>query len=216
MTLLQKSKITPDFYWNPAAQRYIGKGSTGFVKNTTVRAAIDDYIDNQNVIARDLAGKLANREITVAEWQKGMHRVIADTINANVAASKGGWAQMDAKARGEAAQQIKQQLGGIKKWNSRGLRGFAADIESGVQKLDGSFINRAMMYVNSGRKGYEITKRKDMIAFGMTEERNIRHATDSCVGCLAATAAGWQPIGTLPMIGDRDCLTNDKCTFEHR
>jgi len=217
MALLQKSKITPDFRWNPALRggRYIGPNGR-IVSPLRVREVIDDYIEKQADVARNLAAQLSNREITIAEWQKAMHKVVANTINANIAAEKGGWAQMDAKARGTAAQLIKQQLGGLKKWESRGLRGFAEDLESGKQKMDGSFINRALMYVNSGRVSYESVRRDDMKERGMTEEKNIRHVTDSCKGCLEATTAGWQPIGTLPMIGDRDCVMNDKCSFDYR
>jgi hypothetical protein len=93
---------------------------------------------------------------------------------------------------------------------------FAGDIASGKQKFDGTLDRRAKMYTDAGRKTYESASRAESRIRGYDEERNVRHAQDSCDGCLEATAAGWVAIGTLPLPGDRDCVTNCKCSLEQR
>lgn len=50
---------------------------------------------------------------------------------------------------------------------------------------------------------------------GAMYERNIRHARDSCGGCIHETARGWVPIGTLVPTGYRDCRGNCLCSLEY-
>jgi hypothetical protein len=47
-------------------------------------------------------------------------------------------------------------------------------------------------------------------------ERRILGLADHCSGCVAAAAQGWQPLGTLPAIGDTPCMGNCKCTFMYK
>lgn len=216
----RNSRLTPGFRWNEEAKRYIGPGSRGFVKNTEVRAAIDDYIAAAEQRIIELSAQLQAGEIDVATWQLGMRRALTDIHLANAAAAKGGWAQLTPADYGRVGQMVKQELGGKKAWeNAEGKRGglnqFAQDIEDGLP-LDGRFLQRARQYAQAGRHTYEEIRRKDMMDAGMTEARSIRHTRDSCYGCVTQAALGWQPITDVVPIGTRDCLRNCKCTVEYR
>ena len=48
------------------------------------------------------------------------------------------------------------------------------------------------------------------------EPKRIRHLADSCDDCIAMEQLGWQPIGTLIPIGDRQCRGNCGCTLRFR
>jgi hypothetical protein len=47
------------------------------------------------------------------------------------------------------------------------------------------------------------------------------HGRDSCKsskrpGCIEEAQKGWQPIGTLSVVGSRTCLSNCRCSFSYR
>lgn len=44
---------------------------------------------------------------------------------------------------------------------------------------------------------------------------NHCHTTDYAIGCPEVSAEGWQPIGTLPKIGERQCTFNCRCSFAY-
>lgn len=218
MTLLRNSRITPGIQWNPDLRggRYVTNRGRTIVSAKDVKKQINDYIASEVERVRGLTSKLQTGEITVAEFQLALRDAIANTNIAGAALAKGGWAQMTPSDYGKAGAAIKKQYGGIKAWGKRGLREFMTDLESGKQKMDGSFVNRALQYVKSGNHTYEDVRRGEVKEAGLTQERSVRHKSDSCPGCLAATAAGWVAIGTLPLPGERDCFSNCGCTMDYR
>ena len=96
------------------------------------------------------------------------------------------------------------------------LVGFAIAIETGNQLLDGTLSRRAQMYAHSGRGMYHEVEREIMIDDGMTEERSIRTATDSCEGCIEESGKQWQPVGTIIPVGNHICLVHCLCFMEYR
>ena len=96
------------------------------------------------------------------------------------------------------------------------LRDFAGQVASGAQRIDGRFRQRVKLYVNSARGVYHETRRKVQQTAGKTMEKNVLSGDEHCPGCLDATAAGWQPIGSLPPIGTRTCLSHCRCHWEFR
>lgn len=222
---LRSSRMTPGFRWNPALRHgaggYIGADGRA-VAATEVRRAIDRYLEANGRRMAEVSGQLQRGEIALSTWQRAMHRAIANTHMAAAAASVGGWAQMTPRDRGHAAQLIKQELHGLKKWAQQsrsgkrgGLQQFAVDIENGLP-LDGRFMQRTRMYAQAARHTYEESRRRRMDEAGMTQAKSIRHAQDSCDGCITQAALGWQPLAELIPIGERDCLRNCKCTVEYR
>jgi hypothetical protein len=172
-----------------------------------VRGAIDDYIDSTGRDMRSLAEQLRNREISIAQWQREMESHIARVHLANAAAARGGWDRMRQSDYGRVGRLVRDEYAA--------LRGFARQIQDGIP-LDGRFTNRVNQYVQAGRHSYHIFDRREQRARGMDDERSILHARDSCDGCLSAAARGWQPIGTLPLPGERDCRRNCHCTMRYR
>ncbi len=51
-----------------------------------------------------------------------------------------------------------------------------------------------------------------------TEEMRVhgKLKDDMCPTCKAAVDAGWQPIGTLPKIGQSECISECHCFFRWR
>jgi hypothetical protein len=199
------------YRWLPTAGktgRYYDNATKRLTSWANVRNDIDKYIDSSNRAMDALATQLRNREISLAEWQTAMRNEIkAMHLNASMAAH-GGRAQMTQADWGRAGRQIRTQYEYLDK--------FAQEIATGKQPLNGRVNVRAQLYGDAARGTLEQERRNVAARGGMTEERRLLHAKESCVDCMAYAGRGWQPIGTLPRIGDSRCNVNCKCTFEYR
>lgn len=82
----------------------------------------------------------------------------------------------------------------------------------------GEFVARAESYGASVYASAQNVGRAKVGRRGaFDEERRVHLGHDqACPICEEATARGWQPIGTLPEIGDSYCLNNCHCFFEYR
>ncbi len=203
----RRNSLTPQFEFDDATGQFRNLRTGRFVARLAVRAALDDYIDAKGAEMKALAEQLRNREITIGQWQKAIENNIAKIHLANAAAAKGGTHAMQNADFG--------RVGGLVKYEYQQLREFAKQIENGLP-LDGRFMNRIGQYASAGRHTYHEVDRLEQQARGMAEERSILHARDSCAGCLSAAAAGWQPAGTLPLPGERQCLRSCRCSMEYR
>lgn len=213
LTLLQilkerSSKITPEYSYNTKAVRYRNKANGRFVSSKELRGAIDKAIDKSGKEIGKLSQELKEGRMSLADWQTAMGQEIKNSHLASVAAAKGGWHQMTAADYGRAGGRIRGQL-----WY---LNRFAQQIESGKQRLDGSFLHRSKMYIEAARETYHIQLREEMKKAGMTKEKNILGVADHCDDCLGETAKGWVDIGELTLIGQRQCLKNCKCRIEYK
>ncbi len=80
------------------------------------------------------------------------------------------------------------------------------------------FVARAEQYGDAPWGAAQEVNRKRLIRMGdYIEERRIhgKLKDDMCDVCREAVAAGWQPIGTLPRIGDSPCKGNCHCYFQY-
>jgi len=124
------------------------------------------------------------------------------------AGARGGWAQMSQSDWGKVGAQIKAQYAY--------LNNFAQEIASGKQALNGQVLARADMYGKATHSTYEAIRGQMAEVRGMTEERRVLTPGENCPDCIDYAAQGWQPIGSLPVIGDSVCMTNCRCEFEYR
>jgi hypothetical protein len=195
--------------WNPAAARYFDPATGRFLGGTVVRGIIDLEIDNSarrmQMYSRELSGGL----IDINRWRDLMAAEIKLNHYANYAAAKGGFAHLTDADYKKIEKEVRRQY--------RYLEKFARQIDARPELAQRKgFFARVAMYAEAGRDTYEETRREAMRAAGYKWERNILHAAESCAGCLAETARGWVPIGTLARIGRRICLVRCRCTLEYR
>ena len=197
----------PDYGWN--GSRYYNIDTGRFVSSSIVRNALESVMESSAVNMNNLSQQLLNSEISLAQWQRGMMQEIKLSHTAAAASAQGGWAQMTPSDWGFAGQRIRTQY--------EYLNNFAGQIASGEQQLNGQVIVRTDLYGQAARGTYEAQRQRLEVSNGMEEERRILEKDGAnCQDCLAAADEGWQPIGTLPEIGDSVCLTNCRCEFEYR
>jgi len=115
---------------------------------------------------------------------------------------------MTAQDQGRLGPRVKEQY--------HYLANFAAQIESGQQRLDGTFLRRVTLYTQAPRGTYHDYETRGKQEQGYTECRNELGAADHCEQCVGETARGWVPIGALVPIGQRLCLSNCRCSVIYR
>ena len=82
----------------------------------------------------------------------------------------------------------------------------------------GQFIARAESYGNSAWQAAQRINRGQAMLHGIfkAERRILGHPkTEHCDDCPPLAALGWQPIGTLPAIGESECGHLCLCHFEY-
>lgn len=203
------------FRWDPVTARY--RDARGrFLSRAAVRELLDDALEQAGRDVILLSNRLRVGEITLSAWQSEMARQVKSAAINQVALAKGGYDQLTQADYGRIGRWLGQGLG-----SSPGqyqlLRDFAAQIESGAQRLDGRLPLRARMYMQAPRTLYHEAERDAMRIRGFDEERNVLEpGADHCEGCLAEDGRGWVPVGELVRVGQRTCLANDKCALAYR
>lgn len=96
------------------------------------------------------------------------------------------------------------------------LRGFYQEIRNGAHLLGGQTENRASMYADAAWGSAQQVKRDRSIRDDYKQERRMLGQAEHCPDCEGFARLGWQPIGSLPLIGDSRCLSRCKCVFLFR
>jgi hypothetical protein len=205
---LKVAVTTALFLWNPVKRLYQDIKTGKYLTPQEVRIAVDQVIDGYQAALVTISTKLQVGEITLAEWQLQMARMVKDLHVATAVAANGGFANMSQADYGFVGSEVKKQY--------QFLQGFADDIVSGKQLVkSGSLVARARLYAQAARTSYEQTARRREKRAGEIQERRVLGSADHCPDCVALAAKGWQPIGTLPAIGQGTvCLANCRCSFD--
>jgi len=196
------------YRWEPstgASGRYRDERGR-FVASSTVRRELDRYLDNSDP-AKALAEALRGRQVSLADWEVAMRRHVKN-VNLNaIALERGGWANLTPSDFGRVGQIVREQYGY--------LRGFANDIASGKQRLDGTLGTRAKLYSQAARTSLYKSKAANM-GGGVTHQRSIRSARDSCRQCLDLDRKVFRiDDASFPLPGQRICLTRCRCHLEY-
>lgn len=197
----------PNFRWNAAANRYIAPNGR-FVPIKQIRGALDGFIKVTTNSMEAISRRLVAGEISLAQWQTEMMVLSKNANLAGVALDRGGWYAMGPEDFGRAGRKIRDEYAF--------LNNFAAEIEAGTQRLDGSLHRRARLYGEQGRVSYYDSARAAAIKDGFEEERSVITPSESCEECISEDSAGWRPIGKVIPIGNRTCLSNCNCFMRYR
>lgn len=159
---------------------------------------------------RGIGGQLNNGDISEAQWFVAM----AELVRSTTIASGAIWDGIGALTNEEF-----KILDIAANKDIDFLRRFRQQIADG-EVTPGQIVNRSGNYGKVRGTYYEIAG-YNLETDGFTEERNILFPGDSCTnsrlpGCVEVTRLGYQPIGTLTLIGNRTCHNNDRCELRYR
>lgn len=196
------------FTWDPATAQYRdAKGH--FVPRALVRKSLDRVAQAAKVRMQSMAMELGRGKVSLPDFHLAMRSELKTAFVNNVAAAKGGYAQLTASDFGRIGNEVKKQY--------KFLDNFVTELYAGTAKTGTSgFLARVRLYFNTARTFFYKFDREAQEAAGMTEERNRLHPAEHCPECLAMSAMGWVPIGTLVPIGERECVGNDRCDMAYR
>jgi hypothetical protein len=156
----------------------------------------------------ELAEQLRSGKITVSQWETSMRDFLRSEYETALILAKGGRENVTFSDWGYEGSLLKKQY--------QYLSNFAKEISANPTAwMSGRLDARMNMYGESAYAALEDFQRREAEVQGYTEEIRHLHATESCPDCIAA-GEHWEPIGTLPVIGDSVCIVNCKCTFEYR
>lgn len=191
--------------WNAPSLTYTTVRGTA-IAPSVVRSVLDQALDRAAREVRDASQRLIRREIALAEWQRIMARQITMAEIAASAQARGGLAQLTAADYARSAQRITAQFSYLSR--------FSDQIARGQVPLDGRVVSRAALYMQANRGTYHEVQREMYTERGFTEERRVLGGAEHCDDCVRYAAQGWQPIGTLPNIGEESaCRVNCRCSF---
>ena len=196
------------YVYDPRSRRYRNISNGQFVTAKTVRAAVDAVISAETVKVRDIAQRLIDGSINLAEWQIQTTSLLKTLYVAVGIAACGGFENTSNADLGYLGSLIKKQY--------EFLRNFANDIKQGRQALDGTLLARAELYTQAARGIYSAMVTRAAKMGGMTEAKRLLGPADHCSTCLSQAAKGWQNIDNVLPIGDAECLSNCRCDLVFR
>jgi hypothetical protein len=164
--------------------------------------------DPLGALVRDITQQFVDGKINMAAWQISMESAIKTAYSDAAMMAYGGRNAMTAQLWGRVGAEVRNQYSFF--------RTFSLGVANGDVPIDGRMPSRAELYISGAYGFYENSKSLREQDAGATEERRILAPGNNCDDCIAAAELGWQPIGTLPEIGDSACMANCHCEFEQR
>jgi hypothetical protein len=172
-------------------------GSGNPIGRDKLLAARDAIVKDTERKLVALTEKFIAGKINLPEWQVGFKNIIkpAHTLAAGVA--MGGKEAMTVSDWSRVGQKLRIQY--------ERLFQFGLQVEQG-KKIN---MGRVRQYARAVRSTFLNAERLRFPAGALA--RWIRHAKESCEGCLSQAGKGVVPIENLPPIGSRTCRHNCLC-----
>jgi hypothetical protein len=196
------------YEWDKTKREYI-KPNGKPVSASQQRKIGQEIVERSSKGMEKLTQRFVEGKISHPEWAANMREAVKATHSAMAQFAHGGKEMMGAKERGLLGADLRQQY--------QHLNSFVLDVESGKVKPGDGMVARAGMYGDSGWTTYSSAVAQREKHAGMQQERSILESgANHCEGCSIEAAKGWEPIGTLIPIGDRECLGMCRCEFDYR
>lgn len=177
------------------------------VATAAVQAEVQTHIDAAKSVISTLTDQMRAGEISIGEWKMAVASELKDMHGAFAMLGAGGRDNMTPGMWGEVGSRLKQEYIYLNK--------FAGEIADGTVS-PGQMDVRLDMYMHDAYGSYADANRTLNINEGMTEEiRILDDGAEHCDDCEAA-AGHWETIGTLPDIGNSQCGSRCRCSFDFR
>lgn len=197
-----------EFTFSSKTGRYRDTATGRFVSDARLREGVDAAVDRSARLMGDAAARLRQDTISIEQFQAEMFAAVKDVHAASAMAAYGGRLQMSDARWGEVGARVRSEYGYV--------RNMVSQIIDGTQPLNGRFEARARSYASAGRITFETIQAREAAGRGYTEERNQIHSGESCRQCQGLAARGWVALGSLPLVGNRTCKQNCRCSIARR
>lgn len=192
------------YQWSESRRRYLQNGRA--VPEKFVQKRFQAAIDSSKDKVAKLTQRLVDGKINVSAWNATMRDEIRAAHRAAAMLANGG--RLTPQAAGRLGAALKKQY--------QFLDAFTRDIEQGKITLGPRTVARARLYAQAAMTTYQKAVLERERAAGAALYRLVLSPAEHCAECLADAEKGFVPVGSLPEIGDRECLINCKCRWEFK
>ena len=205
---------SPRYLYDRDLHTYYRVSASARMPWATVSRHLYDALDDLEEQAASLAFHLQEGRINLQAYEMEMMRLIKRSHLVNSSLAKGGWDQMTQADFG--------RVGGTVRGQYNYLRKRVQAIKSGKQPVDGRLANISRQYVRMSRRTFSKTLGEEVEIRGYDQEKRVLSKfADHCrskqrPGCRDIAAQGWVKRGTLPLIGEAQCLGGCRCVFHYR
>lgn len=201
--------ILPGFSYSSSAARYRDLNNGRFVAKGRINDLLEQRVnDTENRLA-SIIQDVFSKELSPGVAQEMARDELRRLSLSNAAMGKGGIDQLNFRDYGRVGAQLRDSYSRMNR--------LVNDVASGKASLPQA-LNRLEGYTLEARNQFFAAQRDAASQSGrQMEERRTLHARESCQDCIGYAAMGWQPLGVLPMIGQRSrCNAYCRCTMETR
>lgn len=194
------------------------------------RPALERVIDAAGAWMRSLANHLINGVLPLGKWFAAVAQGLIGRHYAGTLALTGGETP-PAPALDTLDREIDHQAGLLARWRNQ-LAGAIANPQTpaqgpnpvgvitsavgGLVTMGGSIVSRAGRYAGPIWSTAMKTLRKSRDGKARFERRFLETGLHHCGDCPHLASLGWQPVGTLPDIGQTECNFGCRCWFDWR
>lgn len=177
------------------------------------REAIDRHVARSRDNLRNIASELVAGKISPTQFRERMAAEIRIMHIGAATLGAGGILNLSENHMSLLNRRIAQQMAY--------LDNFVRDVQNRQAQgipLGNRDIARAGLYASAARVTASQAQRQFVTnqTRGESMERRVLGACeDHCADCESMAALGWQPVGSLPPIGDSECGQNCCCHFEY-
>lgn len=184
------------------------KNPTKALPAARLRRAMESRIRDGNRANMEWTQAMLDGKMTLREWQRGVTGELKMMHLQARMAAVGGRKVMDQRNYGS--------VGGFMRFDTDHLARFGQQIAA-RELSPKQILARIQLYASANiRRDFERGQLWTKQAKGYQAEKLVmRGGADHCVGCLADSRLGWQPIGTMKPIGGHECGPNCMCHKEY-
>lgn len=199
----------PEWTFDSTIGRYRDRKTGRFLSK---REALD--LTQRSIVAasrevQQITDALVSGQLLLGDWQRRFAQIIKEVHLAQYILGRGGAANVYPADFLAVARTLKAEY--------RFLDAFARDIAVG-RLSEAQLRARARLYLNKSTTSYwsgdAVAQER---ASHPMEMRRLLAPVEHCLDCVAYAAAGWVPVGMLPMPGSNcQCGPNCRCSIEYR
>lgn len=201
--------ILPGFTYARDAARFRDTSTGRFVARDRITHLLETNVAGAEARLGNIIQGVFAKEIAPGVAQEAMRDEMRRLALQNSALGAGGLDQLNFRSYGRAGQQLRDTYAR--------MTNLVNDIGAGKVSM-AQALNRVQGYTTEARSLFFAAQRDAQMASGRVwEERRTLHAQESCNSCIDYAALSWQPLGSLPMIGEQsECGKYCRCTMETR
>lgn len=199
----------PDWTFDTTLARYRDRNTGRFLSERDALQLTQRSIEAAGKDLDDLVVQLDQGLLDLATWQRQAAALIKSVHLAQFILGRGGIANVVPADFLTVARTLRQEYGFLERFG----QDLAANRLSAAQARA-----RARLYLNKARLSYWQGREQAVNRGPMPSEmRRFLAPVEHCAECVAYAAAGWVPVGQLPMpTVDCSCRSNCRCTVAYR